>query len=658
MKKKFKIGRIVIRLAVISITMLMFHCSSYASVGKTALDFLNIGVGARPVAMGEAFVAHADDANAVFWNPAGLGQLKRNEVTFMHNIWLQDITYNYLAYAHTLKYGTLGVSFYHLRYGEIQGYDVTGSVAEKLSPYDLTGAVSFGTKIINRKNRYLFIGTSVKYIYEYLDSSEADTYAVDMGCIYKMLDIPVSLGVTAQNIGAKIKFEESSEELPLNVKAGTGLRLFGDNIKLAFDYTFAANEEDYFSTGGEYRFLNFLFVRLGFRSNQSLDNGLRYGMGVSGRSLSLDYSYVPYSDLGDTHRFSCSLRFGSKYGNKKIENIIEKQFEQAKLNYYQGQLMKAYRNLKEILAVVPGHEGAQDYLARTRVKIESGVTAQEIDTHIELGKRYFKNNEYTRAQAEFELILLFDPDNELAKDFLTKISSKFEEIIIAIYERGAVYYEKGDYNLAQSEMQKILSFKPDHKEAIKYLALIKEKQEEIEKYKRQQKAEELLAKGRKFFQNGKFRYALERFSEAGQLAPANEDIKKWINVTSAKIRKIEEKKAKEELARKQKLAEENYSSGIKLFNVRDFEGALNKFKEAHRLNPEHNQAKQYLDETRNELDKINKEKAEKYNMKGLIEYNNGNIKKAIDMWKKAIDLDSENEEAKSNLERARKEFKK
>jgi len=44
---------------------------------------VNLRIGARPLGMGEAFTAIADDANAVFWNPAGLPLLLQGEVNFM-----------------------------------------------------------------------------------------------------------------------------------------------------------------------------------------------------------------------------------------------------------------------------------------------------------------------------------------------------------------------------------------------------------------------------------------------------------------------------------------------------------------------------------------------------------------------------------------------
>ena len=53
-------------------------------IGGDAYPFLKIGVGARALGMGGAFVAVADDGTAAYWNPAGLGSLGKREVSFMH----------------------------------------------------------------------------------------------------------------------------------------------------------------------------------------------------------------------------------------------------------------------------------------------------------------------------------------------------------------------------------------------------------------------------------------------------------------------------------------------------------------------------------------------------------------------------------------------
>ncbi|MFQ5770148.1 MAG: hypothetical protein ACE5HX_06410 [bacterium] len=52
--------------------------------GEYAAEFLRIGVGARALGMGGAYVALANDGTAVFWNPAGLAQINALQLSFTH----------------------------------------------------------------------------------------------------------------------------------------------------------------------------------------------------------------------------------------------------------------------------------------------------------------------------------------------------------------------------------------------------------------------------------------------------------------------------------------------------------------------------------------------------------------------------------------------
>ena len=47
--------------------------------------------------MGEAFVAVANDANAIYWNPAGLMQLGGTHFTAQYDLFIETVQYSYLA---------------------------------------------------------------------------------------------------------------------------------------------------------------------------------------------------------------------------------------------------------------------------------------------------------------------------------------------------------------------------------------------------------------------------------------------------------------------------------------------------------------------------------------------------------------------------------
>jgi len=63
--------------------------------GTTAAKFLSIGVGSKAVGMGGSYTSIADDATAMYWNPAGLSFHQTKEVYFNHSNWIADISFDY-----------------------------------------------------------------------------------------------------------------------------------------------------------------------------------------------------------------------------------------------------------------------------------------------------------------------------------------------------------------------------------------------------------------------------------------------------------------------------------------------------------------------------------------------------------------------------------
>ena len=88
--------------------------------GISTAQFLKIGVGARSAAMGESFVAVSNDASAIFWNPAGIASLKKNEVLLTHNNWIADISYNFAGIAIPMELGTFAIFVVSLNMGEME----------------------------------------------------------------------------------------------------------------------------------------------------------------------------------------------------------------------------------------------------------------------------------------------------------------------------------------------------------------------------------------------------------------------------------------------------------------------------------------------------------------------------------------------------------
>src|ERR1035441_3884050 len=81
-------------------------------VGISTAEFLKIGVGSRASAMGDAFVAVANDASALYWNPAGLVQFKDDQLLISHNMWVVDINHDFVgAVYHMDETNAFGIAF-------------------------------------------------------------------------------------------------------------------------------------------------------------------------------------------------------------------------------------------------------------------------------------------------------------------------------------------------------------------------------------------------------------------------------------------------------------------------------------------------------------------------------------------------------------------
>jgi hypothetical protein len=201
-----------------------------------------MGVGARPLALGEAYVALADDISAIYWNPAGLVQLRRQETGFTYNRWFEDIGYYFFGYAHLLNDSVFALSVYYLGEEILRG--VTKEVIPLVSLLCMISLLSYSRKLSDK----LSMGLNLKFISEKLEDEVANAFAFDLGAFYRTGIPNLNLGLNIQNIGTKIKFIKQSADLPLNYKLGLAYGLFpGGPVILTLDLN---KLEDRESIGG------------------------------------------------------------------------------------------------------------------------------------------------------------------------------------------------------------------------------------------------------------------------------------------------------------------------------------------------------------------------------------------------------------------------
>ncbi len=242
-------------------------------VYTTAVPFLQIEPDSRAAGMGNSGVALADNASAVFWNPAGLASQRGAEVSLTHSNWLPAITsdlfYEYLAGKyHWEGVGTFGGNITFFNLGEQEYRDDQNNPLGNFRSYELATGVSYGRQV----TRGLALGTGARFIYSNLSGGrsvgDVQTKAgvslgVDLAALYtfkpvEMGSVPVTakLGFNLANMGPAIGYTLSADgrddPIPTNLRFGGAVSAQLDEFnKLNFAVDFNKTLVDFDSTGSK-----------------------------------------------------------------------------------------------------------------------------------------------------------------------------------------------------------------------------------------------------------------------------------------------------------------------------------------------------------------------------------------------------------------------
>ena len=308
------IDRIILGwVALIILVALIGNVSLAASNGgRTAADFLQIGVGASAAGMGGAYTAVAEGAEGAYWNPAMLTATDGRELSLSHFSWYQDLKLEHGAYAHNLnERTTIAASMTYLGYGTIEGYDRFGNSSGEVTAYDWVGGLSVGYAINDRVSA----GVTWKYVTQKLHTTSASAMAADFGLRYQWDRITV--GAVAANIGSDMTFETESEHLPAAARIAVAVVPFDYGFRTAIEFEKRFYGDAVIRHGVELNFEQRYFLRTGYNfyledESNAFSDGLSLGAGLQYGSAQLDYAFTlkdRYSSES-LHRFSVKFMFG------------------------------------------------------------------------------------------------------------------------------------------------------------------------------------------------------------------------------------------------------------------------------------------------------------------------------------------------------------
>jgi len=325
--------KLIVSIIILLSTLLSIN-AQFNKAGRTAMQFLKIGMGARQAGIGEANIAGVQDVNSIFWNPAAVTGIDGIQASFSYTSWIADLHIMSGAVGVSLDHiGTFTLSYITMDYGDLQeAYTTspTGNIDTRtgaaFSGSDLLLGFGFARKFTDK----LSIGVNLKYIREDLHVYYSDLWAFDVGSYYDTKWKGIKLAMSAQNFSSQARWlhtkeeEQQSYELPIVYRIGASIDLLGGEdlflggdpnkhlVTLNADAIHTNDFAERLHLGLEYRAFNMITLRSGYRlnyeeGNLSLGFGFDYDAGFA--KLNLDYAYVQYDFLESPHRVTVSLEF-------------------------------------------------------------------------------------------------------------------------------------------------------------------------------------------------------------------------------------------------------------------------------------------------------------------------------------------------------------
>ena len=322
------------------ITFTFTQINAQTVFGKYAGEFMAIGIGGRPLGMGGAFTAIANDITAGYYNPAGLANLNYPQISLMHAEHFGNlVNYDYGSVA--IPYGTdmsFGISAMRLGVDGIHDtrkalYDANGDGIVDINrgdrlDYDLITEFSnqdwvFYLTFAKRQTENFFWGANVKIIRRDIAEFGATGIGFDVGALYTPIE-NLYVGANIQDVTTTlVAWSTGRNELvtpTAKVGAAYMLHILGGTITTAadFDVRFENRRSSAYGNLGpvsfdihaglEYTFKNLFSIRGGYNDVKQFT----VGAGVRLPKLNIDYSFARFSyaeldRLPDTHRISLIL---------------------------------------------------------------------------------------------------------------------------------------------------------------------------------------------------------------------------------------------------------------------------------------------------------------------------------------------------------------
>ena len=300
--------------AVLALVLSAAPATAEEETGGAPGSWLSDYVTARTLGLGGAFVAVADEATAVTWNPAGLALLVPNELRFETAQLFEDTSINAFNFAVPgNRLPSFGLSVISLSSGDFQRTnelnDDLGTFKQSETAYVFTMAKYLNTRFA--------VGTNVKLVRQSIEEFSGNGFGFDLGAIYSVTPT-VKVGASVMNLGGpNLTLRDTKETFPVEFRAGFSAVMLNGRGLFTAEVDQAAGPGMRFRGGSEYWVQPSIGLRVGMNETEPA-GGLSYRFM---EKYQFDYGVQDHA-MGLTHRLGLTYRFGGFFASAKAEPQI------------------------------------------------------------------------------------------------------------------------------------------------------------------------------------------------------------------------------------------------------------------------------------------------------------------------------------------------
>ncbi len=625
------------------------------------------GAGNRALGLGGAYVAVADDASAVIFNPAGLGLVQRKEFqasqTDLFGFGFSE-QYASLVLPHW-RLGTASLTWRSFGVDGLEARDERGFLlADDLEDRETEVMLGYGRPLLDGN---LSVGGAFKVQHHALAGYTGSGFGLDLGVWARPLSLAgresafargLALGLSLRNVlEPQIKLQTDAVPDPSAIR--TGLAWSGDvsdgvRFLAAVDLEKTSGMDSRLHAGTEVRLFDTLALRAG-----TADGSLTAGAGLEWHGIGADYQFED-NPLGEIHRFGLALRFGRTVQESRVavlqanEAALQARLDEAfieRANAQEDQLLTTAR-----IALESGRwDEAFNAIGTLRVLAPERpeLPLMTAEAYAGLAEQQENQSDLAGAALSWRRALAAVPGFDIAETGLARVETESDRrsqrtrAIKDKYEAALEAFAQDDLVAARTGFAAILQLAPADQDAATMLA----RTEAALTRRATALGEEAISLG----QAGQMKTARERLAEAmrldaqapGLTAAQSELARLEAEMVLAAVRAkpaptasaVVPAAGSEISAERRREIADVYRRGVQAMQAQRRDEAVSYWEMVWAVDSKYEKVAEYL--------------GQEYVARGMEAYAEGSLLSAVNSWENALRVDPADQRARGYLERAR-----